>query len=110
VAEDTVPTCKRGHPRIPENIWVRPSDGARQCRSCRKKRKAISDARYARTSKRKAARIRNQARYAATTKGWITSRRHKTKGKREAIQAELAALQCEEVECLKSLAKATAKK
>jgi hypothetical protein len=111
VAEDTAaPKCKRGHPFIPENIWVRPSDGARQCRTCRKARKARADAVYDATPKRKAARRRVQAQYGATTKGWLTSRRYKTKGLRETVQAELHALEKEEEECLRLLGKAIAKK
>jgi hypothetical protein len=100
VAEDAVKKCKRGHSFIPENIWVRPSDGARQCRTCRKARKARADAVYDATPKRKAARRRIQAQYAATTKGWLTSRRYRTKGLRGAIQAELQSLKRQEEECL----------
>jgi hypothetical protein len=99
VAEDiTASRCKRGHPRIPENIYVRPSDGARQCRSCRKARKAYHDAIYYNTPKGRNNRNAAQLRYEATTKGWATGRKYKLKGKRERIQTELAALERKEAE------------
>lgn len=28
--------CKRGHLYTPENIYLRPDDGSRQCRTCKK--------------------------------------------------------------------------
>ena len=34
--------CKRGHPLSGENLYVKPSDGARQCRACDR----ISGAKY----------------------------------------------------------------
>jgi hypothetical protein len=98
VAEDTVRNCKRGHPRIPENIYVRPSDGARQCRACRKIRKAKHDAIYRNTPKGRASRQKAQAQYEATTKGWATGRKFQLKGERERTQAELAALEREEAQ------------
>ena len=90
--------CKRGHPRIPENFYIRPTDGARQCRACRQVRKAQADATYATTPKGRANRNRAQAKYGATAKGWEVGRRYKLKGQREAIKAKLEALKREETD------------
>jgi hypothetical protein len=95
--EDTaVKICKRGHPRIPENFYIRPTDGARQCRACRKLRKARSAAVYAKTAKGRANRNRAQADYAVTTKAGVVGRRYKLKGQRGAVLAKLEALKREE--------------
>jgi hypothetical protein len=97
VPENAVPKCKRGHPRIPENFYIRPTDGARQCRACRKIRKAHADAIYAKTARGRANRNRAQANYEATMKGWDVGRRYKLKGQREAVLAKLEALKREEM-------------
>ena len=34
------PTCRHGHPLEGENLYVRPSDGARMCRACGRARRA----------------------------------------------------------------------
>ena len=90
MAEDTVPTCKRGHLRTPENVLP-----DRNCKECHR----ITDrAAHARYRARGRGRIID-ARYNATVKSWVVSRRYKLKGRREAIRAELDALAREGEEC-----------
>jgi len=102
-----VPSCKWGHPRDPNE-----SHG---CLACHRE----SQARYRASGRHRAAQARyetsekgraNSARYRATAKRWVVYRNYELRGQREAIQAKLEALDREEVECLRSLAKATAKK
>jgi hypothetical protein len=110
VAEDTAaPKCKRGHPRTPENV-----DRWRHCVLCLR----LTQDRYEKSPKgqatqdryeKSASGIARYVRYNATTSGWERHRRNELKGVRESIHAKLEALEKEE-ECLRSLAKATAKK
>jgi hypothetical protein len=107
VAEDTVPTCKRGHPRIPENV-----DAFRHCTPCLR----LAQHRYERSPKGQATKARYEkstrgiaryVRYNATTSGWERHRRNELKGVRETLRGELESLKREEAECLTSLAQAT---
>jgi hypothetical protein len=108
VAEDTaVRTCKRGHPRIPENV-----DAFRHCIPCLR----VAQHRYERSSKGQATKARYEKstrgiaryiRYNATAAGWGRHRRNELKGAKEAIQAKLEALEREERECLTFLVRQT---
>ena len=107
MAEDALGKCKRGHPRNPND--------SQHCLACHRE----SQARYRASGRHRAAQARyetsekgraNSARYRATAKRWVVYRNYELRGQREAIRAKLEALDREEVECLRSPAKATAKK
>jgi hypothetical protein len=107
LAEDGVRLCKRGHPRIPENV-----DAFRHCIPCLR----LAQYRYERSPKGQATKARYEksargiaryVRYNATAAGWGRHRRNELKGAREAIQAKLESLKREEEECLIFLARQT---
>jgi len=83
VAEDAVSTCKRGHPRTPENVGT-----DRSCKACRAAYNAAYKAIHAEA-------------YRASSIYWLHQRKQKLRGAREAIHAKLEALAKEE-ECLTS--------
>jgi hypothetical protein len=116
VAEDiTASRCKRGHLRIPENLYA-----GGTCKPCKtayylEHREALLAARaiYEATPQGQANRRRYQAspRYRAqhaawnaSTKGWEAQRRWRLKGQREIIQAKLESLKKEEEEACRKLA------
>jgi len=103
MAEDTVPTCKRGHPRIPEN--KRKGGGCAECHRFTNRRYQASEAGRRRTErfKRSDAGRAAMRRYNDSTSAWEAQRRYKLKGEREAIQDKLDALEREEKECRRTL-------
>ena len=70
MAEDIAPsTCRRGHPRTPETLYVESHDGYLRCRLC--KRESVR--RFAATSKGKASHRAAYAKYNNSTKGLVRS-------------------------------------
>lgn len=42
MAERRADTCRRGHPRTPENTYIRKDNGGRQCRECQRVRRGLA--------------------------------------------------------------------
>jgi hypothetical protein len=120
VAEDTdipkqvYPTCKRGHPRTPENTeYVSTRPDRPRCIPCRREAdvRFYHSHREERLAKNAAWRHANTKYLAAyddarnsTTRRWIAAQERRLRGERERVQAKLESLKKEEEEACRKLA------